>query len=78
MRLQDIKDGKIKINDTTSISYGGQVYRGKKAINDLVDRVLPVGEDAKKTSVARESTGNAKATDSAPAAGESSTTAAGK
>lgn len=64
MRLQDIKDGKVKVTNLTSITYNGSVYRGKKEIMALVDRVLPLDEDAE-----RLSNNATAATDSAPAAG---------
>lgn len=44
MRLQDIKDGKVQISNTTSISFNGQTYRGKAAINDLIAKQLPQAE----------------------------------
>lgn len=40
-RLEDIKNGNFEVTERTSLSHNGQVYRGKKAINELVARVLP-------------------------------------
>lgn len=45
-RLEDIKNGNFVVTDRTSLSHNGQVYRGKKQINELVDRVLPDSEGA--------------------------------
>lgn len=45
-RLEDIKNGNFEVTDRTSLSHNGQVYRGKKAINELVARVLPDSEGA--------------------------------
>lgn len=42
MKLQDIRDGKIVVTGQTSITHNGTVYRGKKQIAELIDRVLPV------------------------------------
>lgn len=45
-RLEDIKSGDFVVTDRTSLSHNGQVYRGKKQINELVARVLPDSEGA--------------------------------
>lgn len=45
-RLEDIKNGSFVVTERTSLSHNGQVYRGKKAINELVARVLPESEGA--------------------------------
>ena len=39
--LKDIKDGKVKVGTHTSISFNGKVYRGRKAIMELVAVVFP-------------------------------------
>lgn len=44
MRLQDIKDGKVKLTNTTAITFNGQTYRGKAAITDLLNKQLPTAE----------------------------------
>lgn len=51
-RLEDIKNGNFEVTDRTSISHNGQVYRGKKAINELVERVLPAESEGKNDSKA--------------------------
>lgn len=62
--LQDFRDGKADLNAMTTITYNGQIYRGKKAILELADRVLPVRDEPEKVIE------NEQATDSEPAASE--------
>lgn len=65
MRLQDIKDGKVKITSSTSVAHNGTIYRGKKAIMELVERVLPATEPAPQrqvTSTRKRSTRTTKST----------------
>jgi len=38
MKLQDIKNGKIKVGRTTTIKFAGQTYQGKKAIDELIEK----------------------------------------
>lgn len=73
MRLQDIKDGKVTITEHTSITHNGQVYRGLKAINQLVDNQTPISQpqnevqnDAADTTSS--DAGNGTTTNPAPAA----------
>lgn len=62
-RLEDYRDGSAPLNNHTTISYNGEIYRGKEAILALADRVLPVREDTPEKVIEDE-----RATDSEPAA----------
>lgn len=64
-RLEDYRDGSAPLTDQTTISYNGEIYRGRKAILGLADRILPVREDTPEKVIEDET-----ATDSEPAAGE--------
>lgn len=64
-RLQDYQDGTAPLTESTTISYNGEIYRGRKAILALADRILPVREDTPEKVIEDE-----RATDSAPAASE--------
>lgn len=61
--LQAYRDGTEPLNKHTTISYNGQIYRGKEAILALADRVLPVREET-----AEKVNEDEPATDSEPAA----------
>jgi len=47
MKLQDVKDGKIKVTENTAIHYNGNVYRGVRQINALIERIFPDMESSK-------------------------------
>ena len=61
--LQDYRDGSAPLNNQTTISYNGEIYRGRKAILALADRILPVREETPEKVIEDE-----RATDSEPAA----------
>lgn len=64
-RLEDYRDGSAPLTDQTTISYNGEIYRGRKAILALADRILPVREDTPEKVIEDE-----RAIDSEPAASE--------